>query len=51
VSLDHVGFLVGTSSLLGISEFLDQSHRLGFESSLEPSAGTGVDELESQREF
>jgi hypothetical protein len=45
VGLDKVGLLVGLSLLLGLAELLDQSHGLALKSTVEPSAGTGVDEV------
>jgi hypothetical protein len=45
VSLDHGGLLVRTGVLLGQSKLLDEAHGLSLKSSLEPSSGTGVDEL------
>lgn len=45
VGLDGGRLLVGGGLLLGLSELLDQSQRLSLETSLEPSPGTGVDEL------
>lgn len=49
VSLDGGGLLVGSGLLLGLSELLDQSQGLPLETSLEPSPGTGVDELQDER--
>lgn len=45
VGLDSGGLLVGESLLLGLPELLDQTKRLPLESSLEPSPGSGVNEL------
>lgn len=45
VRLDHSGLLVRSCLLLCLAEFLDQSHRAAFETALETTAGTGVDEL------
>jgi hypothetical protein len=45
VGLDEVGLLVGLSLLLGLAELLDQAHGLALETAVEPSAGTGVDEV------
>ena len=45
VGLDHGGLLVGASLLLGLSELLDEAKRSSLESSLEPSSGSGVNEL------
>jgi hypothetical protein len=45
VSLDEVGLLVGLGLLLGLAELLDETHGLALETAVEPSAGTGVDEV------
>ena len=45
VGLDEVGLLVGLGLLLGLAELLDQTHGLALETAVEPSAGTGVDEV------
>lgn len=45
VGLDGGRLLVGGGLLLGLSELLDQSQRLSLETSLEPSPGSGVDEV------
>lgn len=45
VGLDEVGLLVGAGLLLGLAELLDQTHGLALETAVEPSAGTGVDEV------
>lgn len=45
VSLDKVGLLVGLGLLLGLAELLDQTHGLALETAVEPSAGTGVDDI------
>jgi hypothetical protein len=45
VGLDGGRLLVGGGLLLGLSELLDQSQGLSLETSLEPSPGSGVDEL------
>lgn len=45
VGLDEVGLLVGLGLLLGLAELLDQTHGLALEAAVEPSAGTGVDEV------
>jgi hypothetical protein len=45
VGLDEVGLLVGPGLLLGLAELLDQTHGLALETAVEPSAGTGVDEV------
>lgn len=45
VGLDEVGLLVGLGLLLRLAELLDQTHGLALEAAVEPSAGTGVDEV------
>jgi hypothetical protein len=45
VRLDEVGLLVGLGLLLGLSQLLDKAHRLALETAVEPTAGTGVDEV------
>jgi hypothetical protein len=45
VGLDEVGLLVGAGLLLGLAELLDETHGLALETTVEPSAGTGVDEV------
>ena len=45
VGLDEIGLLVGLGLLLGLAELLDQAHGLALEAAVEPSAGTGVDEV------
>jgi hypothetical protein len=45
VGLDEVGLLVGLGLLLGLAELLDETHGLALETAVEPSAGTGVDEV------
>jgi hypothetical protein len=45
VGLDEVGLLVGLGLLLGLAKLLDQTHGLALETAVEPSAGTGVDEV------
>lgn len=45
VSLNKVGLLVGLSLLLGLSELLDQTHGLALETTVEPTAGTGMDNI------
>jgi hypothetical protein len=46
VSLDHSWLLVGSGSLLRVPQLLDETHWLSLQSSLEPSPGSGVDELD-----
>jgi len=45
VGLDEVGLLVGLGLLLGLPELLDETHGLALETTVEPAAGTGVDEV------
>merc|ERR1712029_880720 len=45
VSLDDGGLLVRRGLLLRLTELLDQAHRLALEAAVEPSAGTGVDDI------
>jgi hypothetical protein len=45
VSLDKVRLLVGLGLLLGLSELLDETHGLALQATVEPTAGTGVDEV------
>ena len=45
VGLDEVWLLVWLGLLLCLTELLDQTHRLALESSVEPTAGTSVDDI------
>lgn len=45
VGLDGSGLLVGSGILLGLSQLLEETQVLSLETSLEPSSGSGVDEL------
>lgn len=45
VSLDEVGLLVGLGLLLGLAELLDQAHGLALQTTVDTSAGTGVDDI------
>ena len=45
VGLDLIWLLVWTSLLLGLAKLLDQTHWLALESTVETSAGTGVDDV------
>merc|ERR1712029_922220 len=45
VSLDDSGLLIRRGLLLRLAELLDQAHRLALEAAVEPSAGTGVDDI------
>lgn len=43
--LDQIGFLVGLRLLLCLAQLLDQAHGLALQSTVEPTAGTGVDDI------
>ncbi len=45
VSFYEVGLLVWLGFLLGFTELLDQTHGLALETAVEPTAGTGVDDI------
>ncbi len=45
VSLDDVGLLVGLGLLLGLAELLDEAHRAALQTTVDPAAGTGVDDI------
>jgi hypothetical protein len=45
VCSDGVWLLVWLGLLLGLSELLDQTHGLALETTVEPTAGTGVDDI------
>lgn len=45
VSLDGVGLLVGPGLLLGLSELLDETHGAALQATVDPAAGTGVDDI------
>lgn len=45
MSLDEVWLLVGLGLLLRLAELLDQTHGLALETTVEPTAGTGVDDI------
>lgn len=45
VRLDEVGLLVGLGLLLRLSQLLDEAHRLALKTTVEPAAGTGVNEV------
>ena len=45
VGLDNSGLLHGGSILLGLTQLLDQTHGLALKTTLETSAGTGVDKV------
>lgn len=43
--LDEVRLLVGLSLLLSLAQLLDQAHGLSLETSVDPAAGSGVDDI------
>lgn len=45
VGFDEVGLLVGAGLLLRLAELLDETHGLALQAAVEPSAGTGVDDI------
>ena len=45
VGLYDGGLLIWWGLSLGLAQLLDQAHGLALETALEPTAGTGVDEL------
>lgn len=45
VGLDEVGLLVGAGLLLGLAQLLDKTHGLALQTTVEPSAGTSVDDI------
>lgn len=45
MGLDEIGLLVGLGLLLGLAELLDQTHGLALKTAVEPSAGTGMDDV------
>lgn len=45
VGLDDLGLFVGLSLLLGLPQLLDETHRLALETTVEPSAGAGMDKV------
>lgn len=45
VGLDEIGLLIWLRLLLGLSELLDKAHRLALETTVESSAGTGVNDI------
>ena len=45
VGLDEVGLLVGAGLLLGLAQLLDETHGLALQTTVEPSAGTSVDDI------
>ena len=45
MGLDKVGLLVWLGFLLRLAELLDQTHWLALETTVESTAGTGVDDI------
>ena len=45
MSLDNVGLLVGLGLLLSLTELLDKAHRAALQTTVDPAAGTGVDDI------
>jgi hypothetical protein len=45
VSLDGVGLLVGLGLLLRLAELLDETHGAALQATVDPAAGTGVDDI------
>lgn len=45
MGLDQVWLLVRLSLLLGFAQLFDKTHRLALEATVEPTPGTGVDEI------
>jgi hypothetical protein len=45
VCSDGIWLLVWLGFLLGLSELLDQTHRLALETTVESTAGTGVNDI------
>lgn len=45
MGLDEVGLLVGLGLLLGLAELLDQTHGAALQATVDPAAGTGVDNI------
>lgn len=45
VSLDQIGLLVWLSLLLGLTELLDETHRLALQTAVEPTTGTSVNDI------
>jgi hypothetical protein len=45
VGLDNIGLLVGLGLGLGLAKLLDQAHRTALETTVDTTAGTGVDEF------
>ena len=46
VCLDEVGLLVGLRVLLGLAQFLDQTHRAALEASVESTAGASMEDVD-----
>ena len=45
MSLDQIRLLIGLCLLLGLAQLLDQTHRLALETAVEPTAGTGMNDI------
>jgi hypothetical protein len=45
MSLYDSRFFIGGSFLLGLAQLLNETHRAALETTLEPTTGTGMDEL------
>ena len=43
--LDEIRLLIGFRLLLGLAQLLDQTHGLAFETAVEPTTGTSVDDI------
>jgi hypothetical protein len=43
--LDEIRLLIGLCLLLSLAQLLDQTHRLALETAVEPTTGTGVDDI------
>lgn len=48
VCLDHSRLLIGGSLFLSLTELLDETHWTALETALEPTASTGVNELDAK---
>lgn len=45
VGLDEIGLLVGLGLLLGLAQLLDQAHGAALQATVEPAAGTSVNDI------
>lgn len=43
--LDEIGLFVGLGFLLGLAKLLDEAHGLALQATVEPTAGTGMDDI------